>query len=260
MNGIEAMIRAASGEVGYRESGTNNTKFNRWLGQLPGYPHDGFGYPWCHSFLSWCLNASGNTGAGPRTAGCETGVAWFKARKRFFRSPEVGDFVYYGPGGGTHVELVVDVSKTSIVTIGGNTGGSLDGRYFNGDGVYKKTVGRASPRIYGYGRPDYADRPSEPATRPGRADTWTETLVKNLPTLKLGASNYNVKTLRAALFARGGLSESSYGGAEGLKAWLESPAFDAPLAADLKLFQRQHKLDDDGVCGPLTWTAALRVA
>src|SRR5690606_7013126 len=41
-------------------------------------------------------------------------------------------------------------------TIGGNTSGSLSGRYFNGDGVYAKSVSRSSDRIYGYGRPNYA--------------------------------------------------------------------------------------------------------
>ena len=68
----------------------------------------------------------------------------------------MGDLVYYGPGGGTHVELVVGVSGRSIQTIGGNTSGSLDGKaFFNGDGVYQKTVQRTS-RIFGYGHPEFS--------------------------------------------------------------------------------------------------------
>ena len=47
----------------------------------------------------------------PRTAGCATGVAWFTQRGRLSQTPHVGDIVYYGPGGGTHVELVVGVSR-----------------------------------------------------------------------------------------------------------------------------------------------------
>ena len=95
-------------------------------------------------------------GRRPRTAGCLAGVAWFRKRKRFGSAPKVGDFVYYGPGGKTHVELVDGRRRRGRSrTIGGNTGGSLAGSYFNGDGVYEKTVSRSSPAVHGYGRPVY---------------------------------------------------------------------------------------------------------
>ena len=151
----QTMIAEARKHVGYRETGDNDTKFNRWLGTIGGYPHGGYGYPWCSSFLSFCLAHSRNVAAGPRTAGCLTGVAWFRARSRFGPAPKVGDFVYYGPGGKTHVEVVAGVGPNTIRTIGGNTGGSLAGTFFNGDGVYEKTVSRTSPSIHGYGRPVY---------------------------------------------------------------------------------------------------------
>ncbi|MFI6595011.1 CHAP domain-containing protein [Nonomuraea sp. NPDC050536] len=253
MPGIDAMIKTAADEIGYRESGTNNTKFNRWLGKLPGYPHDGYGYPWCSSFLSWCLNASGNAGAGPKTAGCETGVAWFKAHKRFFKTPEVGDFVYYGPGGGTHVELVVFVSKASITTIGGNTSGSLDGRYFNGDGVYRKTVDRDSPRIYGYGRPDYpkADPKPTPA-KPAKHEpaNWTEAIVKKLPLLKQGDEGWHVKTMHYLLAARG------YAVLPGV----DDTQFTRHHTDALKHLQDGAGLPQSGTTTPDTWAALLKVA
>jgi hypothetical protein len=151
-----SMVAEARKHLGYRETGDNDTKFNRWLGAIKGYKHEGFGYPWCHAFVSYCLWHSDNAGAGPRTAGCEAGVAWFKQKGRFSAEPRVGSLVYYGPKGGTHVELVVGVSGGSIQTIGGNTSGSLDGKtFFNGDGVYQKTVQRTS-RIFGYGHPEYS--------------------------------------------------------------------------------------------------------
>jgi hypothetical protein len=151
----QSMIAEARKHVGYRESGDNDTKFNRWLGKIPGYAHGGYGYPWCSSFVSYCLAFSGNAAAGPRTAGCQAGVGWFRTRKRFGQEPRPGDIVYYGPGGKTHVELVTAVGPGTVTTIGGNTGGSLGGSYFNGDGVYEKTVSRSSPSIHGYGRPAY---------------------------------------------------------------------------------------------------------
>lgn len=156
---VDDVQRELSRHVGYRESGTNNTPFNRELGRIPGYPHDGFGYPWCHSFLSVGLKRAGLTpGADfPWTAGCLTGVSWFKARGRWGTTPRPGALVYYGPSGGTHVEWVEKVTSGSIVTIGGNTSGSLAGEFHNGDGVYRKTVARNSSRIYGYGYPDYEE-------------------------------------------------------------------------------------------------------
>jgi hypothetical protein len=154
-----AAIKAAEREIGTRETGTNRVKYNDWLGRIDGYPHGGYGYPWCASFLSWIADqAGGRAGTDyPRTAGCLVAVDWFRRRGRWSTTPHAGDWVFYGPSGGTHVELVVKVSSGSIVTIGGNTSGSLEGQYFNGDGVYRKTVSRSSSRIYGYGRPDYQE-------------------------------------------------------------------------------------------------------
>jgi hypothetical protein len=149
-----AAIEAATAEIGYRESGTNRTKFNNWLGSIDGTT----AYPWCASFQSWVANKAGGRANVdyPKTAGCLVAVDWFKGHGRWSTVPHVGDWVLYGPGGGTHVELVTAVTGSTITTIGGNTSGSLDGQYFNGDGVYRKQVARSSSRIYGYGRPAYA--------------------------------------------------------------------------------------------------------
>lgn len=151
MSGIASAIKVATGEIGYREKPGNFTKYNTWLGSIGGTT----GYAWCASFQSWVAAKSGNGAYAPKTAGCLVAVAWFKQRKRWYTSPAVGDWVMYGPGGGTHTELVVGVTSSTITTIGGNTSGSLNGRYFNGDGVYRKVVARSSSRIYGYGRPAY---------------------------------------------------------------------------------------------------------
>jgi uncharacterized protein (TIGR02594 family) len=165
----QTMVAEARKHLGYRETGTNDTKFNRWLGSIGGYPHGGFGYPWCHAFVSYCLAHSDNAGSGPKTAGCLAGVAWFKQQNRFVSEPRVGDIVYFGQGGGTHVELVVGVGPGTIKTIGGNTSGSVGGqRFFNGDGVYEKTVQRTS-RIFGYGRPAYSSGGGVPSGGGGAA-------------------------------------------------------------------------------------------
>lgn len=89
--------------------------------------------------------------------------------------------------------------------------------------------------------------------------SWTEELVKDLPLLRPGADNYDVKTARGALFARGYLPESVYA-TMGLQEWLERTKYDDEFAGLVRGFQRLKKLDDDALIGQLTWTALLRVA
>jgi len=168
LGSAQSMIAEARKHLGYREKPVNDTIFNHWLGSIGGT----FGYYWCHAFISYCFAHSDNAGAGPRTAGCAVGVDWFKQRGRFSSEPHVGDIVYYGPGGGTHVELVTSVSPSAIGTIGGNTSGSAGGKtYFNGDGVYEKSVRRDSARIYGYGSPLYASGAADPGKGGGGGGT-----------------------------------------------------------------------------------------
>lgn len=151
---LDVLVDVLTREIGYRERGENDTKYNRWLGPISGYGSGGYGYPWCASFASWAYAHAGLSAAeAPRTAGCASGVAWYKSRKRWSSTPTRGCQVFYGAGGGTHTEVVVDVDGTYITTIGGNTSGSLGGTYYNGDGVYKKKVRRSESRIYGYGMP-----------------------------------------------------------------------------------------------------------
>jgi hypothetical protein len=180
-------VAEARKHLGYRETGDNDTKFNRWLGKIAGYPHDGFGYPWCHAFVSYCLWHSDNADSGPRTASCAVGVSWFRGRNRWSTTPQVGDLVYYGAGGGTHVELVVAVAPGSIRTIGGNTSGSLGGNYFNGDGVYEKSVDRSSSRIHGYGRPTYGTStppPPDGSSGTGGGGGTTQAAVKPMTSVR----------------------------------------------------------------------------
>jgi hypothetical protein len=171
--------RVAKSQVGKRETGNNDTPYNRWLGKIPGYPHGGYGYPWCQSFQSWVASKAGGSANTdyPKTAGCEVAVAWFRRRGRLTDTPHVGDMVFYGPGGGTHVELIIAVSRSAITTIGGNTSGTLNGRYHEGNGVYQKRVARSSSRIYRYGRPVYTgtgEDDMEPTTKVEITDYWKD--------------------------------------------------------------------------------------
>jgi peptidoglycan hydrolase-like protein with peptidoglycan-binding domain len=89
------------------------------------------------------------------------------------------------------------------------------------------------------------------------ATTWTETLMKDLPLLKKGAATYDVKSVRALLFARGYVPLAVYE-LHGLRAWLEVTTFDMELEQLMRDFQREEELTADGQVGPRTWAALLR--
>lgn len=75
-----------------------------------------------------------------------------------------------------------------------------------------------------------------------------EDLVAKLPTLKPGAKGWDVKTLRALLFARGFDTGD-----------LWSVEYDEALQRTVRRFQTAEGLDDDAIVGPKTWARLLRV-
>jgi len=108
--------------------------------------------PWCLAFIFFCikqvdkaadaifLQALNKTKLKP-TEHCMT--LFRSSKSQVLKSPEVGcvmiwEFVKNGkPTGSGHAEIVIEVHKDHVVTVGGNTS---DGQGVNreGDGVYKR--------------------------------------------------------------------------------------------------------------------------
>lgn len=211
------VLRIADGEIGYREKSVNNTKYADEVRQLNWAQNQ----PWCHTWISWLFMKVEAPEIAPVTASCAAGVQWFKKQNRFNQTPKVGSIVYYGKGGGTHVEIVEKVYADHIVTIGGNTAGSLEGRYYNGDGVYRKSVPRDSSRIYGYGHPDYDVEKPTPRL------------------LRKGMKGNDVKTWQKTLNGLGYELE-------------EDGEFGTLTHTATRDFQRKNDIEDDGIVGPIT--------
>ncbi|AUG87285.1 endolysin [Streptomyces phage Rowa] len=234
------VVKVAKAEVGTHETRSgghwvNDSKYNRWLGKIPGYPRDGYGYPWCAAFVAWCADKAGAKDLYPKSASCAVGVSWFKKAGRFSEYPAVGAQVFFGSGGGTHTGLVYDYDDTYVYTVEGNTNASGGAE---GDGVYLKKRSRRDPYVYGYGYPKfaggiksadpaYAKETPKPAPKPAAPKPAPKPTVdlseliraaKTDPTAPQGHQTYpaGVKLVEKALKAAGYLgakyaSDGSYG-------------------------------------------------
>lgn len=148
----DKVIAIAKKQKGYSEGKNNHTKYSAELIKAKIAQPWWQNKAWCQTFQSWVFAKAGLKKAAPMTPGCETAVAWFRARKRVNQYPAIGAQAFYGPNGGTHVGLVYKYDARRIWTIEGNTN---DKGSAEGVGVYFKQ--RSRKEVYGYGYPKYRD-------------------------------------------------------------------------------------------------------
>lgn len=142
-----SVIQIAATQVGTKESGTNNVKYNT---AYYGSSVSGDAYPWCCAFVWWVFREAGVSSlfyGGNKTASCETLRGWFKNQGQYHTSnPQPGDIVFFdfgGKGRASHCGIVESVkSNGAVVCIEGNCSDSV------------KRMTRSSG-ILGYGRPSY---------------------------------------------------------------------------------------------------------
>lgn len=252
---ISKLISIAEGEVGYLEKKSNSqldsktanagsgnyTKY--WRDLKPSYQ----GQAWCDAFVDWCftkaygasaaksLECGGNTSYyTPTSAQC------YKAKGQYHRGSDVkvGDQIFFKNSSRIcHTGIVVGVSGSLITTIEGNTSGA-SGVVANGGGVCKKTYKMGHDRIDGYGRPDYG-------TQSGGGYTVT------LQTIQNGSKGVDVLLLQEILRARG----------LDVKAIGEKLALDQEFGGKtekvVKWYQKERKLECDGIVGANTWRDLL---
>jgi hypothetical protein len=237
---LPAMIAVARSQLGYVETPTNRTTFGEWFGLN--------GQPWCAMFLSWCAWFSGL--AVPRFAYTPAGAAWFKARGKWGRTPQLGAFVFYSwPGveGGriSHVGLVVEVyGDGTFSAIEGNTS-DVNER----DGGAVRIKRRSTTYVAGFGYPPYIE-PHPIVSKPTPTPTPPEASTVKLPTLARGSATHEqTQTVQALLNARGASPALALDGVWG-------DGTDAALGA----VQHAHGLRVDHVVGGQTWPLLLGVA
>lgn len=188
---IDRVIATAKAEVGYLEkksnanldsfsanSGYNNyTKYARDLDATGLYNSPKQGYSWCDIFVDWCFVKTFGLAAAIKMqgqsmhgvgAGCTESASYYKAIGRFYKTPQVGDQIFFSTNSGRtmyHTGLVYSVDNTYVYTIEGNTS-KASGVVANGGGVAYKSYKRNYWQIGGYGRPrwEYATSPSNNVT------------------------------------------------------------------------------------------------
>ncbi|MBQ3073359.1 MAG: InlB B-repeat-containing protein, partial [Ruminococcus sp.] len=171
-----------SGEVSGR---ANYVEFSYNMGDL-GLGYGGSDYPWCASFVSWCLYQSRCTDQGTYSSlgryhkgdydyiwkeiSCSQWVSQLKGAGYFKYSkyeggtytPKYGDLVYFQNSGGVaHIGICLYTSGGRIYTVEGNTS-DASGLEANGGGVYFKNYSLSSSYLYGYGVLPYKTNSSVP--------------------------------------------------------------------------------------------------
>ncbi|TMR97521.1 CHAP domain-containing protein [Nonomuraea basaltis] len=244
----DVLLDIVRGELGQGERRDGWTRYGAWWAERHDKPDWWAKQPWCAMFLAWAADKAKLLPDVGDFAYTPTYADWFKDRGRWGQAPRRGAIVFFDWAGSKnmigaidHVGIVEAVHRDgTITTIEGNTSNRV------------MRHRRSHACISGYGYPAYSG--VKPAPAPEL--TWMEEIVKQLPTLRHGAGKtaddplrWHVKTLFYLLHAR------DYG----LNGGVDDTQFGDPLYDALKEFQKAAKLPTDGVCGPKTWAALLRV-
>lgn len=253
------VVEIAKAEIGYHEKNSdanldvkvaindgsgNHTKYARDLHKAGYYNGDKCGYAWCDCFYDWVhLQAAGGNAklaqavicqTGPYGAGCTNSMQYYKNQGRLDMNPKVGDqifFRYSGTSGADHTGIVVAVESQWITTIEGNSGNCVQQRRYD----------RRDSTIVGYGHPKYdAEKVEE------KKDTVKpQASTTKHPTVRKGSTGAAVKEMQQKLIALGYSCGSKK----------DDGDFGTNTYNAVVKFQRDHGLDPDGICGPLTWAA-----
>lgn len=253
------VINIALADVGYLEKETNKdlyskkgnagdenyTKFaHEFDTKYPNfYNGKKNGYAWCDVWVDNCfVRAYGVDDAlyllGQPLKSCGAGCSWsakyYKQIGRFYKTPKVGDQIFFKDSKGEpcHTGLVYKVTATTVYTVEGNTS-SAPGVVANGGAVATKSYSRYYSRIYGYGRPKYDAEPKKAKKK----YTGTFPVLPTRGYFKYGDKGEQVKHLQKFLNWYGNYNldiDGEYG---------------VLTETAVEKFQRATKLDADGLFG-----------
>ena len=244
----QKVIELAATQIGYTENPpySNMTKY----GEAFGWD----GVAWCVIFVWWLFHELGADDlfcGGERIASCWLEMEYAQNHGLWVtKDYKPGDLVIFDferDGLIDHTGLVESVTDSGLVTIEGNT--SANGSQDNGGAVLRKN--RPYSVVYGAYRPQYSPdaAPNVPTNDDTDDDTEEEFEVK-LKMIQKGSANAEVKAMQLLLIGYG-FSCGNYG-ADGICGVMTDNA--------IRAYQRAKGLEQDGICGPITWASLLGVA
>lgn len=171
---IEKLINIALNEVGYLEKKNNSSldsktsnagsnNYTKYARDMMKYSAGIFanGYAWCDTFVDWCFTQAFGAEVAKEMLGgwsayTPTSAGYYKNRKQWHSTPQVGDQIFFKDSKGVicHTGIVYKVDNSFVHAIEGNTS-STTGVVANGGSVQKKSYYRNYDKIAGYGRPIY---------------------------------------------------------------------------------------------------------
>lgn len=142
------------------DKGNNVVIFNEWY---YGNNISGSGRAWCQAYVSYIADQVGVLGTAiPRENNCKNAVAWFKERGEFHLRgdgyvPKAGDIVFFGPGGKSHVGIIIDspTSEGYLQTVEGNVYDEYTGNYSVRVFTHNSKRRVDNSYVYGYASPTY---------------------------------------------------------------------------------------------------------
>lgn len=246
-------------QLGTREGPNNRNPYAEYLTKMYGWYAQN--QPWCDVFADAafviCFGydaASAMTFqyTGRGSAKCSVSAQLYKDNGAWYKTPEVGDQVFfYVDGGINHTGIVTEVNGSNFTTVEGNSS----------DMVARHTYAVSSPRVAGFGRPKWSvvekleeteaptipKTPAVPDTAPAQEKpavqyhSYTYSVRVNL--LKLGDYGPQVKAMQALLNAKG----YDCGDTDGI--------FGSKTEHALVQFQSENGLTADGEFGGQSFTA-----
>lgn len=182
----QTIIEHARKYIGVAEKYNNNVIFNT---EYYGHAVNGDAYPWCAVFVWYIFKECGASKlyyGGDKSAYCPTLMKYYKAKKQWYTTPQVGDLVFYNFSKGTeakHIGIVTGVSSTYITAIEGNTSSTNN---TNGGEVRERK--RSLSYCLGFARPAYTGTVKEATTTSYTATVTTNT--SNLNARKGAGSSF----------------------------------------------------------------------
>jgi hypothetical protein len=203
---------------------------------------------WCATFVSAVSIKLGYTDIIPTECSCSKMIELLKKMGCWVeddaRVPNSGDLIFYDwQDTNPAAENRNDPDHVGIVEkVSGNTITVIEGNYY--ESVKRRTLAVNGKYIRGYGVPKY-----DKETAVEEVPKAESSVTISLSVLRKGAKGEQVKALQRMLYAMG--YDLGTAGVDG--------SFGSKTDAAVRAYQKNKKLEVDGVVGPATWSKLLGV-